>query len=116
MPGVERLFRRVYQPEIHDLDAVAHELVLDDGEVTFEPFLEPCELRPVGVEADAEESDFSGVHGSMNKSLGFRRCGRMTLHKVHEFAALEEAGPHVVPVIWGDDEFHLPPECAIALI
>ena len=60
MPRVERLLGRIDQPEVDDLDTVPRELLLDDAEVSLEPFLQPVELRPVGVEADAKQSDFYG--------------------------------------------------------
>ena len=63
MPRVERLLGRIDQPEVDDLDTLPRELLLDDTEVSLEPFLEPDELRPVGVEADAKQSDFYGAHG-----------------------------------------------------
>ena len=52
--------RRVNQAEVDHLDAGPRELLRHAGDVTFETFLESGELRPVGVESDAEESDFEG--------------------------------------------------------
>ena len=54
MSGFKGLERRINQAEIHHLDSGAFEPVADDPDITFEALFESFELRPVGVQADAE--------------------------------------------------------------
>ncbi len=80
MTGFEGLGHGIDEPEIDDFHPVAGEFGMDGGEVTFEPFLESGELWPVGVQADAKESDAGGgCHGEsefqvLNEPSGWRRC------------------------------------------
>src|ERR1039458_6849850 len=55
--GFERLHRIVNEAEIHDLDAGTLKLFLDDANIAGEARFESLELRPVSIEADAEQSD-----------------------------------------------------------
>jgi len=57
VPRRERLLWRVHEAEVDDLDARQRQFLRDAREVAFEPLLQARELRPVGVQADAEESD-----------------------------------------------------------
>ena len=61
--GIEGPLRSVDQAKVDDHDAGMLELVLNLLQVTLEPLLQPWELRPVGVQADAEESDLERSHG-----------------------------------------------------
>jgi len=54
MAGLEGPLRGVDQAEVDDHDAGMLEPVLNPLQVTLEPLLQPWELRPVGVQADAE--------------------------------------------------------------
>ena len=56
----------VHKARVDDLDAGARQFLRDATEVTFESLLESGELRPVGIEADAEQTDAEqrGVHGT----------------------------------------------------
>ena len=57
MSGFKGLERRINQAEIHHLDPGTVEPSVDDPDITFQALLEPFELRPVGVQPDAEQPD-----------------------------------------------------------
>ena len=61
MPGIKRLRRRIDQSEVHDFHAGPGEFCADFPQITFEPFLEAGELRPVSVETYAEQADADGM-------------------------------------------------------
>ena len=63
MPGVEGLLGRVDQAEVDDHGPRVLQLPLDTLEIAFQPFLQPGELGPVGVQPDAEQADLERVHG-----------------------------------------------------
>jgi len=63
MAGLEGPLRGVDQAEVDDHDAGMLEPVLNPLQVTLEPLLQPWELRPVDVQADAEQSDLQRSHG-----------------------------------------------------
>ena len=55
--GTQRLFGRVDQAEVDDLDARAASFSSVCCKIAFSRSFEPVELRPVGVEPDAEQAD-----------------------------------------------------------
>ena len=57
MSGFKGLERRINQAKIHHLDSRSSEPVANDPAITFEALFESFELWPVGVQADAEESN-----------------------------------------------------------
>ena len=73
-PGLAGALGVVHQAEVDDLDARPRELLRHAGHVALQSFLEPGELRPVSVQADAEETDAerSSDHG------GSSNCHRTT--------------------------------------
>ena len=62
-PGLGGALRRIHQTRVADFDSGASEFVRDLGDISLEAFLEALELRPVGLEADAEKSDAKGAGG-----------------------------------------------------
>ena len=68
MAGGQRLYRIVNETEVHDLNAGAFELFPDRADVAFEARLEPFELRPVSVKADAEQSDAESLFHNLQKT------------------------------------------------
>ncbi len=63
MAGLEGPLRGVDQAGVDDHDAGMLEPVLNPLQVTLEPLLQPWELRPVDVQADAEQSGLQRSHG-----------------------------------------------------
>jgi hypothetical protein len=61
MTGFHRLLRRINEPEIADFNAGSSEFMRDLAEVAFEARFESFKLRPVSLEADAEQSDTEGM-------------------------------------------------------
>ena len=62
MPGLERLHRRIDEPGVDDLDSGPAQPFGHHVQVAEQPRVQPVELRPVGVEADAEETDAHVSH------------------------------------------------------
>ena len=80
--GLQRLFGIVNEAEVDDFDAGPLEILLHHAQIAFEPRLEPLELRPVGVEADAEESDAGWFHKSSEITRNFRPATSLIYRKI----------------------------------
>jgi hypothetical protein len=61
-PAARAFGRSVDQAEVDHLDLGAPQAIGHSAEVPFQPCLQAFELRPVGVEANAEQSDPGVVH------------------------------------------------------
>jgi len=54
---VQRLGRRINQPQVNDIDPRPLEPSTDEAHIIFQARFESFELRPVGIQTDAEETD-----------------------------------------------------------
>src|SRR5208282_251485 len=72
----------INEAKVDDFDAGAFEIFLHAAQTAFEPLLESFELRPVGVEADAEKSDARWFHGTVEIIRKSRHATSLICRKI----------------------------------
>ena len=62
MSRIQRLFGRINEAEIDDLDAGPSKLPFDLGEIPLETFFQPRELGPISGKANSKKADTECAH------------------------------------------------------